>query len=133
MAKGRNKAASELQTAELELIQRRVAQAESEEQKRIANIVYSRVEITFEGGDARSLTWSPDGRTLVLVTARTLVRFDLLTASARTLALRGVRAIAFMMIASSSKAISSFSSRGRAKLPLTQAKSRNKYTASTTT
>jgi hypothetical protein len=45
--------------------------------------------------DARSLTWSPDGHALVLVTARTLVRFDLRTGSTHTLLLPGIRAIAF--------------------------------------
>ena len=45
--------------------------------------------------DPRTLTWSPDGRTLVLTTAETLVRFDVRRATAHALALRGVRAVAF--------------------------------------
>jgi hypothetical protein len=44
---------------------------------------------------ARSLTWSPDGTTLVLATAGALVRFDVPSASAHTLPLVGVRAVAF--------------------------------------
>jgi len=42
-----------------------------------------------------SLTWSPNGKTLVLATAATLVRFDVPTASAHALALSHVRAVAF--------------------------------------
>jgi hypothetical protein len=44
---------------------------------------------------ARSLTWSPNGETLVLATARELVSFDVRSTSAHALALAGVRAVAF--------------------------------------
>ena len=43
----------------------------------------------------RSLTWSPDGATLVLATRRALVRFDVRTMTAHALDLRGVRAVSF--------------------------------------
>jgi hypothetical protein len=45
--------------------------------------------------DPRTLTWSPNGKTLVLATGETLVRFDVPTARAHALALPGVRAVAF--------------------------------------
>ena len=43
----------------------------------------------------RSLAWSPDGKTLVLAAARTLVLFDAASGRARALPLAGIRAIAF--------------------------------------
>jgi hypothetical protein len=43
----------------------------------------------------RDLVWSPDGKTLVLATARKLVSFDARTGRSHTLALAGTRAAAF--------------------------------------
>ena len=44
---------------------------------------------------ARSVVWSPDGRSLLLVTARRLVLFDSASGRAHSLGLRGVTAAAF--------------------------------------
>ncbi|HEV7133529.1 MAG TPA: hypothetical protein VGN27_07365 [Gaiellaceae bacterium] len=46
-------------------------------------------------GTPRSLTWSPDGRTLVLATAATLVRFDVAARVAHRLPVRNASAVAF--------------------------------------
>jgi hypothetical protein len=73
--------------------------------------------------DARSLTWSPDGRTLVLASARMLVRFGVPTASAHALALSGVRAVAF------SRAGRLAVVRGRSVLVLDGAKPRTLFAA----
>src|SRR5207248_65912 len=43
----------------------------------------------------RALVWSPDGKTLVLATARKLVSFDARSGRAHTFALSGTRAAAF--------------------------------------
>jgi WD domain, G-beta repeat len=45
--------------------------------------------------EPRSLVWSPDGKALLLVTARRLVLFDSASGRARVLRLRGVSAAAF--------------------------------------
>ena len=46
---------------------------------------------------SRSLAWSPNGKTLVLAAARTLVLFDAASGHARTLPIAGARAIAFSL------------------------------------
>jgi hypothetical protein len=45
--------------------------------------------------EPRTLAWSPDGKTLVLAAARTLVLFDAATGRARALPIAGVRALAY--------------------------------------
>jgi hypothetical protein len=71
----------------------------------------------------RSLVWSPDGKTLLLVTARELVLFAPASGRARTLRLRGVSAAAFS--AQGQLAVV----RGRAVLVLDGEQSRPVFTA----